>query len=153
MRKQRHFWRFGAGLLLLSCGLVLAGCGGGQGTIAGKVTYQGKPLKGGNVAIISKSGGGAHNSAIEEDGSYSVSKVPPGPAMITVETASLRPAPKGNAPGPYAKMPKDMAPPGPNSQADPKRYVPIPDQYANPDSSGLTLDVKGGSQTHNIDLK
>jgi hypothetical protein len=43
--------------------------------------------------------------------------------------------------------------PGARSQGDEKRYVPIPEQYSDPESSGLTLDVKKGTQQHDIDLK
>jgi hypothetical protein len=139
------------GILFLPCGL-LAGCGGSKGTVSGKVSYKDQPLKGGNVSIISKSGG-VMSSPIEEDGSYKISKVPPGPATITVETKSLRPVSQKALPGPYAKAPKDALPPNLTSQGDAKRYVPIPEQYADPEKSGLSLDVKSGSQTHNIDLK
>lgn len=151
MHIQIRHWRTWAGLLLLSCGLMLAGCGSGSnGTVSGKVSYKGQPLKGGNVSIIPKKGG-TLSSPIAEDGSYKISKVPIGSATITVETKSLRPVPQKSLPGPYAKAPKDVLPQG--VQGDPKRYVRIPDKYADPEGSGLSLDVKGGVQTHNIDLK
>jgi len=158
MRIQASFGRFLAGLLFLPCGLMLAGCGGGSsGTVSGKVSYKGQPLKGGTVAIIPKAGG-VVSSPIQEDGSYSISKVPPGSARITVETKTLRPTPKGAVKGPYAKMPKDAVPeglnvPGVTGQGDPKRYVAIPDQYSDPEKSGLSMDVQRGAQPHDIDLK
>ena len=34
----------------------------------------------------------------------------------------------------------------------PDVVVPIPDKYAEPDTSGLTFTVKRGEQTHNITL-
>jgi hypothetical protein len=135
MAHQARFRRVGAGLLFLLWGLMLAGCGGrSQGTVSGKVSYK----------------------TIQEDGSYTVPKVPTSPATITVETKSIRPIPKSALPGPYAKMPKDLAPEGynpPGSAGDAKRYVPIPDQYADHERSGLSLDVTSDPQTHNIDLK
>lgn len=151
MHKRVRSWRIGAGVLLLSCGL-LAGCGGSKGTVSGKVSYKGQPLKGGNVSIVSKAGG-ALNSTIGEDGTYKISQVPLGPATITVETRSLRPVSQKSMPGPYAKAPKDALPPGLDSSGDAKHYVPIPEQYADPEKSGLSLDVKSGSQPHDIDLK
>jgi hypothetical protein len=154
---QARFWRYAASFLVLPCGLLLAGCGGSQGTVSGKVSYKGQPLKGGTVSIIPKAGG-VVSAPIKEDGSYTISHVPPGPARVTVETRSLRPMPKRAMPGPYAKMPKDAIPegvkvPGVTSQGDPNRYVAIPDQYADPEKSGLSLDVQRGSQPHDIDLK
>lgn len=147
-----RFWRLWAGLLLLPFGLML-GCGGSsKGTVSGKVLYKGQPLKGGNVAILSKAGGGNLTSSIQEDGSYSISKVPRGPAVITVETRSIRPVPQKALPGPYARASKDTLPPG-LVVGDAARYVPIPEQYADPEKSGLSLDVKGGPQPHDIDLK
>ena len=96
--------------------------------------------------------GGVVSAAIQEDGSYTISKVPIGPATVTVETMSLRPTARAAMPGPYANAPKDVMP-GARSQGDEKRYVPIPEQYSDPESSGLTLDVKKGTQQHDIDLK
>jgi hypothetical protein len=131
---------------------MLAGCGGSsQSTVTGKVSYKGQPLKGGTVTIIPQSGGIA-STTIGEDGSYKIDKVPTGPAKVTVDTKSLRPASKNQSFGPYAKAPKDITTPG-NQQGDPSRYVQIPDQYADPDSSDLTLTVKKGAQQFDIDLK
>jgi hypothetical protein len=33
------------------------------------------------------------------------------------------------------------------------RYVAIPEEYADKERSGLTYEVKGGKQVHNIELK
>lgn len=161
MHQLARSGRFGAVLLLLPCGL-LAGCkGSSQGTVSGTVSYKGQPVKGGTVSII-PSKGGALTSPIKEDGSYTISKVPVGPAKIAVETASMRPPPKGaKARGPYAKMPKDAIPPGvdpskvPGAQHhnDASRYVPIPPQYSDPQKSGLSYDVARGNQQHPIDLQ
>ncbi len=86
-----------------------------------------------------------------QDGTYKISKVPVGPAKITVDTSSLRPVPQKSLPGPYANAPKEALPK--DLQGDPEHYVPIPDHYADPDKSGLTLDVKSGKNNHDIDLK
>jgi hypothetical protein len=37
--------------------------------------------------------------------------------------------------------------------ATPPNYVKIPDEYSDPDKSGLTHKVTGGSQNKDIDLK
>ncbi len=147
--------------------LCLAGCGA-SGKVTGKVTYKGKPVPGGKVAFY-----GANNwtgtSEIEEDGSYSIAKVPSGTVKITVDTSSFRPAklpfnaPKMPNMQDTSKMPKPPDMPeeakknpmyNPQARAErEKRYVEIPKKYADPEKSGLTYDVKSGTQTHNIDLK
>lgn len=144
--------RLWAGLLLLSGALMVAGCGGSSvGTISGKVSYKGQALKGGTVSVIPKSGP-VQSSTIAEDGGYRLAKVPVGPAQIAVETESLRPKEQKSLPGPYAKAPKDALPPG-LVMGDAKHYVKIPEQYADAEKSGLSLDVKSGKNDHNIDLK
>ncbi len=167
MNKRTSFWRLGIGLLVLPLGLTAAGCGASSGTVTGKVTYQGKVVPGGTVSIIPAKGGFVSGD-IQEDGSYTISKVPVGSAKVTVDTEALKPASAsapmqamGNA-GYYAKMPKP-SPDSPGggkigvgpklSQGDPKRYVAIPRQYSDAEKSGLSLTVKSGKNEFNIDLK
>lgn len=150
MRTQARSRRLWAALWFFPFALIIAGCGGSSvGTVSGTVSYKKQLLKGGNVSIIPKAGE-PRSSSIAEDGSYKISKVPIGPAKITVETKSLRPVSQKSLPGPYARAPKDVLPQG--VQGDAKRYVAIPDKYADPEGSGLSLEVKRGDQTHNIDL-
>jgi hypothetical protein len=152
MSAQTQLRRLWAGLLFLPLGLLLSGCGSSSlATVSGKVSYKGQPLKGGVVSIFPEKGGGAQRASIEADGTYKISKVPVGPAKITVDTSSLRPVPQKSLPGPYANAPKEALPK--DLQGDPEHYVPIPDHYADPDKSGLTLDVKSGKNNHDIDLK
>lgn len=153
MIQAARFGRFVAGGLCL-CGLLLtAGCGGGKGVVSGKVHYQGKPVRGGNVSFVPEAGG-VMSSPIEEDGSYTIRNVPPGTVKITVETDSFRPLAVPQVPGgASAKLMKKMMEP---QSADPqraKRYVRIPAQYSDPTKSNLTYVVKSGKQEHDIDLK
>lgn len=155
MHNQARLWRFWVGLLLLSCVLLPTGCGSSQGTVSGKVSYKGQPLKGGTVGLFPATGGG-QTAQIQEDGSYTFTKVSTGPAKLSVETKSIKPMTQQAMQGPYAKMPKDAIPPGgksPFSQGDATKYVPIPEQYGNPETSELTYTVVGGKQEHPIDLK
>lgn len=143
--------------LFLLCGpLLLAGCGGSQGTVSGKVLYLGKPLPAGNVTFIPEKGG-ALTAEIKEDGSYTISKVPIGPAKITVETQSVRPPAQGGFAPPMP--PKDAIPSGvdpsklPGFQGQAKKYVQIPEPYSDPQKSGLSHTVESGKHEHTIELK
>jgi hypothetical protein len=145
--------------------LVLAGATGcgGTGTITGKVTYQGRPLTGGTVLFTSASGKGSQSSPIGPDGSYTIEKMPTGPAKVAVDTggSAQRPPgvfgggpPKQMQPGKDVKLPEGVKSPLYNPEA--KQGKPperIPEQYANPDTSKLTYTVRSGSQTHEIELK
>src|SRR5437660_444840 len=112
-------WRTWAGplaslgvLFLLS---LMAGCSS-PGTITGKVKYQGRPLTGGTVLFASTQGRGSQTARIGEDGSYTIEKMPPGPAKIAVETASAQPPAGIAVPPPNMQPPKGVAlPPGATS--------------------------------------
>jgi hypothetical protein len=144
-------WWLGALALVVS--LTVVGCGGrGKGTVTGKVTYKGAPLKGGKVAFAAANKQNVI-AEIEQDGSYTADDVPAGPAKVTVLTSYLKQASRA----PRYQPPKDAkVPEGYKMGGDPndaKRYVKIPDNYEDPDQSGLNLDVKSGPQPFNIDLK
>jgi hypothetical protein len=136
--------------LALAVGVAVAGCGGGgKATVSGKVTYKNAPLKGGRVtfAVAGKSA----QAEIGEDGSYTATDVPTGKAKVAVQTSYLQQLSRA----PRYKVPEG-APEGYKAGGDPtaaKRFVKIPDNYEDPEQSGLTLDVKSGAQTHDIELK
>jgi hypothetical protein len=149
--------------VLLGGLLLTMGCGSSQGTVTGKVSYQGKLLKGGTISFISTKGG-VVTSSIHEDGSYTVSRVPVGPATITVSTSRFRPPPKGEKqmmmPPPKGEKQTMMPPPLPPEMIPKvdaaeleRRYVPIPEKYSDFQNSGLTYTVQNGKQEYNIDLK
>lgn len=134
--------------------LGAAGCGSPTGTVSGKVYYQDKLLKGGNVTFIHAEQKKSCMATIQEDGSYKVEKVPAGEVTITVETQSLKPVGGGNLPT-YAPPPGMESPGGykpPNLAANAKRYVPIPLDYAIPERSKLKYTVQGGSHDHDIKM-
>jgi hypothetical protein len=152
MHTHAHFRRMGAALLLLAGGLMLVGCGrSSQATLTGKVTYKGQPLKGGSIALISETGG-VERATIAEDGSYKITKVPAGSAKVTVDTKALRPAATKAKQGVYAKAPPEAKPQSLKG-GDADRYVAIPDRYADPDKSGIRVQVKNGKNEQNIDLQ
>jgi hypothetical protein len=137
------------GALALVLSLAAVGCGGGKGTVSGKVTYKGTALKGGRVTFATANKQ-SMQADIEEDGTYTIPNVAAGPAKISVTTSYMKPSRSRR----YYKVPEG-APEGLGG-GDPnlaKRYVLIPDKYEDPESSGLTYTVKSGPQTFNIPLQ
>ncbi|MBA2227883.1 hypothetical protein [Thermogemmata fonticola] len=168
-----------SGWLLLAVVIVpLTACGPRSGSLSGKVTYKGEPLKGGTITFL---GPYTYSTDIKLDGSYEIPKMYSGSYKISIETESLKsggggspfafktPAgmklpskdqlPKEATAPPTEKLPVDpsafgYSQPKANPDYDPKkRYVAIPKKYADVNESGLTYDFPGGTQTHNIDLK
>ncbi len=152
---MRLRWRRAARLAgcvqILGLFMVVSGCGPTVGSVVGKVTFDGKPVPGGNVTVIPSSGS-AQMGAIDQNGNYSISNVPTGPAKITVETASQKPTKMPS--GAKIVPPKDVKAPNydPN-EAKKGIYVAIPNRYSVPEESGLALDVKSGKNEKNLDLQ
>ena len=107
--------------------VVLSGCGRSPRTVSGKVSYQGKNLKGGSVAFVSTEGLPSGTGTINEDGTYEIRDVKSGKYRIAVDTESLLPSREAN---PYGKgsmkMPnKEESPSGPPPGAQiPEGYKP-----------------------------
>lgn len=127
------------------CASASLGCGSKKATVSGTISYKGEKLGNGSVKFI-----GADKQAvvgsIRPDGTYSASAVPLGPVKIAVETTPTRKATSGPTIG--VKSP-DM---GAEFKGEAGKYVRIPDKYKDAEKSGLTYEVKPGSQTHDIDL-
>lgn len=153
------FARLLAGTLLL--GLFLSGCSGSSlGTmeeISGKVTYKGKPLPGGQVTFLTLKGY-TFTGAIDPEGNYKLRALV-GEVRIAVDNRMLfnsnRPPrpdirrPPGIKPPPGVKVDDIKKSPAPTITGT---YVPYPEKYRSPDTSGLTYTVKSSSQTHDIKL-
>jgi hypothetical protein len=136
----------------LAAVLMAAGCGGtSTATVSGKVSYNGSPLKAGNVTFFPKEQPPV-STRIGEDGSYSLLKVPIGEVTICVETKSVNPSRLSKIP--KMNVPKDKVSPNPGTDLEKlaKLFTPIPDKYADPATSGRTYTVTSGAQTHDIDL-
>ena len=154
--------RVGAGILWLGLVFVAAGCSG-KGTISGKIYYKDQPLGGGQVIFTNADGKGTLKADIQPDGSYTIERMPSGLAKIAVDTSSLRPVPQAarNAPHIPAGPPPDQVPPGVDvgktiygaTRPQGQKYVPIPENYSDPEKSGKTYTVTGGSQQYDIRLE
>jgi hypothetical protein len=92
----------------------------GWATVAGTISYQGKPLPGGEVMWCTKQDGAMilRGGSIREDGTFKLD-APTGPAKVAIHTADLK-------------------------KANSARYVELPAKYADPETSGLTYQVKPG---------
>lgn len=115
--------------------LVLCGCDGNRGAVAGTVRFAGQPLQTGYVTFTSEAIPGVEvSSLIREGGSYQIADCPPGPVKIAVKAAVPRSG-QGRASSKPAPVPPA-----------------IPLRYASPNTSKLTYTVQPGAQEHDIDL-
>ena len=164
------FARFSVVMLIVAL-VVLAGCSPRPtGSVSGKVSHNGKLLKGGKVVFVGADGGQSVSSSINEDGTYLVQELPAGSYKICVDTSFLK-GPSGpagaSAPGGVGAPGGSKAPPskgaggkvveGSPTPSDPaqnaKKYVAIPDKYKDAATTDLLYKFDGGFQTYDIDLK
>jgi hypothetical protein len=148
---------FALGGLFLAA-LAAMGCSGGaKGSVKGTVKKGDKKITSGKVTFLV----GKENpvSGIIKDGTYEVTGVPVGEAIVLVE--SPKPAEHGdeNMPGGGLEKMKDRA--GKEMKAQLKQqqhirdtWVPIPDKYKSQKTSGLKHTVKKGPDNEfNITIK
>ena len=114
---------------------LLVGCGPEQHvdenrtSISGVVTYNGQPLKAGTIRFDSKGSPIGTSTSISKDGRYGTNRIPLGENIVTIETESLQ-------------------------YGSPHLYVKIPDKYADPSRSGLSVNVQPGENENiNFELK
>jgi hypothetical protein len=151
--------------------------------VEGKITYKGTPLPSGVISFHDAQGklfdvGIRADGSYEIDldpGEYKVTvktsevKMPQmpnmkdmmknmkgkgfdkGPQFKGPPQVKGPPQKKGPGKGPQKKGPGKAGPP--KMQYVPPKYVPIPERYGNPETSGFTFEAKTGKQTFNIDLK
>ena len=140
------------GLLLTVLVAGLAGCGGKKkAKISGKVTYKGNPVTGGTLTLYPPDEKQAPLPIqIQADGTFVTTDVTPGTYQVGISTESAK-----RAAGP--DMSKFKPPPGVKVSAEEMKrygsssgggvkYMAIPPKYAKPETSGLTWEIKGGSQ-------
>jgi hypothetical protein len=162
--------------------LLASGCGPAKGSLSGKATLDGTPLKGGRINFISDSSGPGATAEIGDDGTYSIPVLSAGTYSVTVDTEYLKSAggstgSGGGRPGMGSGGPGSGPPPGVKGAAPPKdagkappkmdvpegykmaspgdaakKYVKIPAKYGDASQSGLTYTFTGGSQTYDIPL-
>ena len=154
---------FVSSLLFFPLFVLAVGCGSKEGSISGKVYYKGQLVTAGSVNFVPEGGKHAFASQIKKDGTYSVSKVPPGPAKIGVVTGSSKPptaadmkqmgrgaqrAQKG-----MEEQKSRLQEKGKPAEAGGGEAVHVPEKYSDPENSGLKVDVTGGKQQFDIKIE
>jgi hypothetical protein len=123
--------------------------------VSGRVLYGGKPLPGGRVTFVSKSGQTFSGSGnIDEKGNYKV-EAPVGDVMVSVDNRMLGGVPvkqKGKS-GEPAKKPGLKRPGSEAAQPVKGHYVQIPTKYHSPETSGLNYTIHEGSNQIEIKLE
>jgi hypothetical protein len=124
----------------LAAGVI--GCSSGSpATVRGKVSYAAKPIKSGEVVIYG--GDGIPKvGKITLEGTYEVKDVISGEGKIAVRSDNPKDIPNTNR---GAK--KDPVDP----QAL-KNWFKVPRMYGDPATSGLTVTIKPGENTHDISM-
>src|SRR5437763_12292637 len=98
------------------------GCGGGKGTVSGKVSYNGQPVTDGRVSFLGPDGIPVE-ARIEPNGEYRAVDVPLGEAKVLVTSPPAGGlAPKKKEPRPPRGQPpaRPTPPPTPPAQKAPK---------------------------------
>jgi hypothetical protein len=132
--------------------LTVSGCGGGKGSLAGKVSFQGKPVVAGTVMVYAKDGS-VSSSDIHPDGGYEARDIPVGEVTLTVSSPDVTEKTSAEKAGiaPRGAGKGGGAPPA--RPTNPSGWFSIPEKYADRATSELKTTVSGGSNTFNIDLR
>ena len=143
-------------LALLLPAAAFLGCSGDKqapAKVSGNITYDGKPLKAGTLQFHTKEGV-AYDGRISLDGTYSASDLPEGEMVVTVITEHLNPARKGPPPSKDydRRMKAQQQPEGPAAAPPEEPYTKIPDKYSKPNTSPLSVKLKGGRQVQDLEL-
>lgn len=125
---------------------LCAGCSGEKTvTVTGTVTLDGQPVTGGTVSFLPKSSGVPITAFISTEGTYRAESVPAGEVVVTLRP----PPPEGDSPGQVIKKRGELKgeapePPPPPPGAD------IPSRYADPETSGLSTNIKTAKQGETV---
>lgn len=137
--------------------LLLVGCGGSNslpegetGTVTGHVTFQGKPVPNGcNVLFTRESDGLIGMGAVDENGDF-VLRMRDGAKIVAgIYRVSVTPTNVAATLNQDEIMKMQMA----GKLPDPSKVKEIPEKYRSPEKSKTIFEVKGGSNTFELDMK
>jgi hypothetical protein len=121
--------------------LMSVGCGGGTGSVEGRLTVAGKEVTTGALITFIGPTGEKVQALVKSDGTFFAENVPAGTVEVTVENAPLPPKqPSGSKPdrkGPPETAKPKHEPPKPGNQ--------VPDRYGEPEN-GLTCTINAGQR-------
>jgi hypothetical protein len=139
-----------AAAVVLLAGLC-AGCAENRNCgLAGTVSYQGKPVVYGSV-IVQCADGTRSITAVQPDGSYSFDRLPAG--VVKIAVASPEPPDPATAVAPSRAVPVRSAGSAPRRPpVDKSKWVKLPDELAEPETSGKTTTVSGPMTHFDIQL-
>lgn len=133
---------------------LLYGCGAknpnAPAKASGAVSYNAKPVKGGNVTFVFEKEG-SYNAPIRSDGTYEAMDLPVGEAIVIVETETANPDKKTPTYGGKRAMEVQRPPAGAGPRAE--DYVKIPAKFGDAKSSGLKATLKSGDNKHDVEMK
>jgi hypothetical protein len=129
---------------------VLAGCGRKFGTVDGKITVDGRPVNSGRVLFRSADEKHVVFAYIGPEGAYRALDVPSGPMNVWVTPPTKMERAKMQRKGRAKKGDTSEAPEVPEVPI--VSFVPIPQKYQDPTTSGLTTTVQPGPNTYNIEM-
>lgn len=114
-------------------------------TLEGSITYDGKPVP--MALIVVRSETATADARIVEPGKYKVPSVPIGKVKIAVDTDAMR--------GELMSRSMAQAYKGPGGQSSAEAgkklsFIAVPGKFADPDSSGITFEIKKGANTFDI---
>ncbi len=148
MTKRRFHW---AGPLVV---ILIAGCGSSNpnapASITGKVTYKNAPVTAGNIKFHAPDAG-VYPTGINPDGTYSISDIPAGDLVVTIETESVNLKKQSYGGGQGKDKQFSPMPEGANVVAQ-GAYVKIPAKYSDKTKSDLKVTLKHGKQEKDFDL-
>lgn len=136
-----------AAILLLTV-FVATGCNAQKASVIGTVSYQGKPVTSGEVVFIDDAGHATMPAYVRPDGSYAIREASVGRKRVSFRNPKPSPLPELDSPSSEQQDPELKLMAGALAT-----YTPTPDQYRDPDSSGISFDLVPGENVCNIDLQ
>ena len=124
------------------------------GSITGIVRFAGKPVVAGRLTLLCEGGSEPVFFADISDGVYRIEKAPVGRAKVTVQAFAAKASDSVSSPVSAPPVPGGT-PSMPTTTSIPRQGKPLdgyPDRYLNPKTSGLTCEIKPGTQSQDFDL-